>query len=79
MLLAVNVALALPLTPPGNFGTLELGAVVALMGLGVAKEHALVFALCYHVLQVGPVGIAGLLLAGGRWLLPVPFRAGSQD
>jgi uncharacterized membrane protein YbhN (UPF0104 family) len=79
VLLAVNVALALPLTPPGNFGTLELGAVVALMGLGVGKEHALLFAVCYHALQVGPVGIAGLLLASGRWLSPVPFGTGPQD
>jgi hypothetical protein len=75
----VNVALALPLTPPGNFGTLELGAVLALMGLGVAKEQALVFAICYHVLQVGPVGLAGLLLASGRWLSPVPFETGARD
>jgi uncharacterized protein (TIRG00374 family) len=79
VLLAVNVALALPLTPPGNFGTLELGAVVALMGLGVGKEHALVFAVCYHVLQVVPVGIAGLLLASGRWLFAVPLGSGAQD
>ena len=79
VLLAVNVALALPVTPPGNFGTLELGAVVALMGLGVGKEHALVFAVCYHVLQVGPIGLAGLLLASGRWLFAVPFGARAQD
>jgi uncharacterized protein (TIRG00374 family) len=79
VLLAVNVALALPLTPPGNFGTLELGAVVALMGLGVGKEHALVFAVCYHVLQVGPIGLAGLLLASGRWLFAVPVGIGPQD
>ena len=79
VLLAVNVALALPLTPPGNFGTLELGAVVALLGLGVEKEHALLFAVCYHVLQVGPIGLAGLLLASGRWLFAVPFGAGPPD
>lgn len=79
VLLAVNVALALPLTPPGNFGTLELGAVVALLGLGVAKEHALVFALCYHALQVVPVGLAGLLLASGRWLLVAPAGGGPRD
>jgi hypothetical protein len=44
----------------------------------VGKEHALVFAVCYHVLQVGPVGLAGLLLASGRWLFAVPVGS-AQD
>jgi peptidoglycan/xylan/chitin deacetylase (PgdA/CDA1 family) len=63
-LLAVNLALGLPVSAPGNFGTLEVGAVLALVGLGVTKEHALAFALCYHLLQVVPIGIAGLAVAG---------------
>jgi uncharacterized protein (TIRG00374 family) len=63
VLLAVNLALALPLAPPGNMGTLELGATVALLRFGVPKEQALAFALCYHFLQVGPIVIAGLFFA----------------
>ena len=29
--------------------------------------------------QVGPIGLAGLLLASGRWLFAVPFGAGPPD
>jgi uncharacterized membrane protein YbhN (UPF0104 family) len=64
VLLAVNLALAFPLAPPGNLGTLEVGATLALLGFGVAKEQALAFGLVYHFLQIIPVGILGLVLAG---------------
>ena len=64
VLLAVNLALAFPLAPPGNLGTLEVGATLALLGFGVPKEQALAFGLVYHFLQIIPVGILGLLLAG---------------
>ncbi|HVQ30182.1 MAG TPA: lysylphosphatidylglycerol synthase domain-containing protein [Vicinamibacteria bacterium] len=59
VLVAVNLALAVPFAPPGNLGTLELGATLALVEFGVPKERALAFALCYHFLQVIPVGIIG--------------------
>jgi predicted dehydrogenase/uncharacterized membrane protein YbhN (UPF0104 family) len=64
VLLAVNLALAFPLAPPGNLGTLEVGATLALLGFGVAKEQALAFGLVYHFLQIIPIGILGLVLAG---------------
>jgi uncharacterized membrane protein YbhN (UPF0104 family) len=72
VLVAVNLALAIPFAPPGNIGTLELGAVLALFEFGVPKEQALAFAVCYHLLQVVPIGILGFVLVtrdvsnGGR-------------
>ncbi len=73
VLLAVNLALAFPVAPPGNLGTLEVGATLALLGFGVAKEQALAFGLVYHFLQILPIGILGLILAGRRRFdAPVP-------
>jgi uncharacterized protein (TIRG00374 family) len=65
-LLAVNLALAFPFAPPGNIGTLEVGATIALVGFGVPKEQALAFGLVYHFLQVVPIGILGMIFAGRR-------------
>ena len=66
VLLAVNLALAFPIAPPGNIGTIEVGATLALVGLGVPKEQALAFGIVYHVLQVVPVGVLGILFATRR-------------
>jgi uncharacterized membrane protein YbhN (UPF0104 family) len=63
VLVAVNLALAVPFAPPGNLGTLEVGATLALLGFGVAKEQALAFGIVYHLLQVVPVGICGIVFA----------------
>ena len=63
VLLAVNLALAVPFAPPGNVGTLEVGATLALLGFGVAKEQALAFGIVYHLLQVVPIGLLGILFA----------------
>jgi uncharacterized membrane protein YbhN (UPF0104 family) len=63
VLLAVNLAIAFPLAPPGNIGTVEVGATLALVGLGVPKEQALAFGIVYHVLQVAPIGALGILFA----------------
>ena len=70
VLMAVNLALVVPFAPPGNLGTLEVGAMLALMQYGVPKEKALAFALVYHLLQVVPIGIAGLSLAGQSLIRP---------
>jgi uncharacterized protein (TIRG00374 family) len=78
VLVAVNLAMVVPFAPPANFGTIEVGATLALMECGVPKEHALAFALAYHVLQVIPIGIGGLTLASRSLLQPVPVVAGSR-
>ncbi len=72
VLMAVNLALVVPFAPPGNFGTLEVGATLALMESGVPKEHALAFALAYHFLQVIPLALGGLTLAGRSLLRGAP-------
>ena len=65
VLLAVNLALAYPVAP-GNIGTLEVGATLALMGFGVAKEQALTFGLLYHFLQALPIAVLGALFTSRR-------------
>ncbi len=75
VLLAVNLALALPFAPPGNLGTLEWGATLALLGFGVSKEQALAFGLVYHFLQILPIGLLGLLFAGGSVRRPATAQA----
>jgi uncharacterized protein (TIRG00374 family) len=76
VLMAVNLALVVPFAPPGNFGTIEVGATLALMESGVPKEQALAFALAYHFLQVIPLALGGLALAGRSLLrgAPVPDK-----
>jgi uncharacterized membrane protein YbhN (UPF0104 family) len=44
---------------PGNAGPFELSVVLALAGLGVAREPALAFALLYHLVHLLPVGVLG--------------------
>jgi predicted dehydrogenase/uncharacterized membrane protein YbhN (UPF0104 family) len=77
-LMAVNLALVVPFAPPANLGTLELGATLALMEGGIPKEQALAFALAYHFLQVIPIGIGGLTLAGRSLLRNVPVPQGNR-
>ncbi|MFN8092619.1 MAG: lysylphosphatidylglycerol synthase domain-containing protein [Vicinamibacteria bacterium] len=72
VLMAANLALVVPFAPPANLGTLELGATLALMEYGVPKAHALAFALVYHLLQVIPIGVGGLALAGRSLLAGAP-------
>jgi len=72
VLVAVNVAMVVPFAPPANFGTIEVGATLALLEYGVSKEHALAFALVYHLLQILPIGIGGLALASRSLLQPLP-------
>ena len=72
VLMAANLALVVPFAPPANLGTLELGATLALMEYGVPKEHALAFALVYHLLQVIPIGVGGLVLTGRTLLTGAP-------
>jgi len=59
VLLTLNLAIAVPSTP-GQVGAFEAGAVAGLRAMGVELAPALAFALVYHVMQVGPVLLAGL-------------------
>lgn len=72
VLVAINMAMVVPFAPPANFGTVELGAILALLEFGVPKEKAVAFALVYHLLQVIPIGIGGLTLASRSLLAAVP-------
>ncbi|HEY5281497.1 MAG TPA: lysylphosphatidylglycerol synthase transmembrane domain-containing protein [Polyangia bacterium] len=60
VLLAVNLAMAIPVVP-GNLGTFELGAVASLQPFGVPSELGLAVGLLYHMAQVLPVATLALL------------------
>ncbi|MFN8178138.1 MAG: lysylphosphatidylglycerol synthase transmembrane domain-containing protein [bacterium] len=57
--LAVNLAIAVPLTP-GQVGVLEAGAVLALASAGVGQSEALAFALIYHAVHIVPPALLAL-------------------
>src|SRR6185295_185335 len=61
ILFALNLTIMIPSTPAG-VGALELGAVAALDLLQVGREPAFAFALLYHMLQVIPIIVVGLIL-----------------
>lgn len=71
VILAVNLAIAVPLVP-GNLGTFELGAVAALQPFGVSYEQALAVGLLYHLAQVVP--IAALALLDSRFVVSASPR-----
>jgi uncharacterized protein (TIRG00374 family) len=79
VLVAINMAMVVPFAPPGNFGTVEVGAILALMQLGVPKEQAVAFALVYHLLQLIPIGVSGLALASRSLLAPVPVPQSTRS
>lgn len=60
VLLTLNIAIAVPSTP-ASVGSLELGALAALLLLGVPREQGLAFALLYHGAQILPLIVVGLL------------------
>ena len=59
-LTAFNVATAVP--SPGNAGSFEAGGTLALTAFGIHKETALAFIFLYHLTQVVPGFIGGLLI-----------------
>jgi len=61
VLLALNLAIAVP-TTPGHVGAFEAAVVVALELLGCARPAALAFALVYHALMVLPVTAVGIVV-----------------
>lgn len=61
VLFSLNLWIAVPSTP-AQVGALEAGAMWALQLLHVGGEQAFAFALLYHLLQVLPLILAGLIL-----------------
>jgi len=60
-LVGINAAIAVP-TLPGNFGTFEAGATIALVMAGAPRDVAVSYALTYHLTHVVPVAIVGTAL-----------------
>lgn len=60
VLLAVNIAIAVPVVP-GNLGTFELGSIVGLQPFGVTGEVGLTVGLLYHLAQVIPIAVLAFL------------------
>jgi hypothetical protein len=55
-LLGINAAIVIP-TLPGNFGTFEAGATMALVLCGAPRDVAILYALTYHLTHVIPVAV----------------------
>jgi hypothetical protein len=55
-LVGINAAIVIP-TLPGNFGTFEAGATMALVMCGAPRDVAVLYALTYHLTHVIPVAI----------------------
>ncbi|MEO7999290.1 MAG: lysylphosphatidylglycerol synthase transmembrane domain-containing protein [Gemmatimonadaceae bacterium] len=72
ILLTINMAIVIP-GMPGQLGTMELGALVALELLHVPREQGLSFALLYHGVQVIPLLLVSIV--GNRFLLAPPARS----
>ena len=59
-LTAFNIATTVP--SPGNAGSFEAGGTLALIAFGVPKETALAFIFLYHLTQVVPGFVGGVLV-----------------
>jgi SAM-dependent methyltransferase/uncharacterized membrane protein YbhN (UPF0104 family) len=66
-LLLLNVGVAVPIGV-GNFGPYEASLAVGLSATGVPLDSAVAIALAHHLVQLGVVGLAVLVL----WLKPPP-------
>jgi uncharacterized membrane protein YbhN (UPF0104 family) len=55
-LVGINAAIVIP-TLPGNFGTFEAGAIMAMVSCHVPRDVAVLFALTYHLTHVIPVAL----------------------
>jgi len=55
-LVGINAAIVIP-TLPGNFGTFEAGATMAMVMCGAPRDTAMLFAVTYHLTHVIPVAV----------------------
>jgi len=60
-LVGINAAIVIP-TLPGNFGTFEAGAIMALVMCGVPRDVAVLYALTYHLTHVIPVAAVATVI-----------------
>ena len=60
-LVGINAAIVIP-TLPGNFGTFEAGAIMALVMCGAPRDIAVLYALTYHLTHVVPVALVATTL-----------------
>ena len=77
-LVGINAAIAIP-TLPGNFGTFEAGATMALVMCGAPRDVAVSYALIYHLTHVIPVAIVATTVylarsSGNRRYKTTPAR-----
>ena len=85
-LVGINAAIVIP-TLPGNFGTFEAGATVALVTCGAPRDVAVLYALTYHLTHVVPVALVATTVylvrsrrrrAGGAVRTPRAMRGFSK-
>jgi uncharacterized membrane protein YbhN (UPF0104 family) len=75
-LVGINAAIVIP-TLPGNFGTFEAGATLALVMSGVGRDVAVSYAVTYHLTHVIPVVAVATtvyLVRGSRRYRTTPAR-----
>jgi hypothetical protein len=74
-LVGINAAIVIP-TLPGNFGTFEAGATMALVLCGAPRDVAVSYALAYHLSHVIPVALlaTGVYLVRSRRYRTTPAR-----
>jgi len=74
-LVGINAAILIPALP-GNFGTFEAGAIMALVLCGTPREVAVSYALTYHLSHVVPVAVVATLvyLSRSRRYMTTPAR-----
>ncbi|HEX7506715.1 MAG TPA: lysylphosphatidylglycerol synthase transmembrane domain-containing protein [Polyangia bacterium] len=61
ILVGINAAIVIP-TLPGNWGTFEAGATMALVMSGAPRDIAVLFALTYHLTHVIPVAVVATVV-----------------
>jgi uncharacterized membrane protein YbhN (UPF0104 family) len=76
-LVGINAAIVIP-TLPGNFGTFEAGATLALVMSGAPRDVAVLYALTYHLTHVIPVAVVAtaVYLSRSRSRGRSPARSG---
>jgi uncharacterized protein (TIRG00374 family) len=62
LIFSVNLAILVPVVP-GNIGTIQIVLTAVLTKFGIDKDHALAFAIIFHVVQVIPVLMVGGVLS----------------